>query len=70
MTTGQATAQVFWTAFKALPKNARENFLERLVVDRQFRRELEDRLDNEAADRALGETGRVRWETLKKKLDQ
>lgn len=64
----QATAEVFWTAFKALPKGARENFLNRLMVDRQIRKELEDRLDNAAADRALKEHGRVSWDSLKKEL--
>ena len=61
----QATAEIFWTAFKALPKGAREGFLDRLMVDRHARRELEDRLDNEAVDRALKERGRVSWQTIK-----
>jgi len=64
----QATAEVFWTAFKALPKHARENFLDKLASDRRFGRELEDRLDNEAADKALKERGRVPWTALKRSL--
>lgn len=68
MTALQATAEVFWTAFKALPKGAQEDFLDRLMVDRRVRRELEDRLDNEAANRALKEPGRVSWQALKKGL--
>lgn len=68
MTAPQATAEVFWTAFRSLPKGARENFLDRLMVDRQIRREIEDRLDNKIADRALRESGRVSWEALKKGL--
>lgn len=68
MTAPQATAQVFWTAFKALPKGAQEDFLDRLVVDRRVRRELEDRLDNEAVDRALKDSSRVSWQALKKGL--
>lgn len=64
----EAAAEVFWTAFKALPKGAQEDFLDRLMVDRRVRRELEDRLDNEAADRALKERGRVPWQALKKGL--
>ena len=66
MTALQATAEVFWTAFKSLPRGARENFLDRLMVDRGIRRDLEDRLDNQTVDRALKEHGRVSWETLKK----
>lgn len=38
------------------------------MVDRRVRRELEDRLDNEAADHALKEPGRVTWGALKKDL--
>jgi hypothetical protein len=64
----QATAEVFWTAFKALPKGAQEDFLDRLMVNRRVRQELEDRLDNAAADRALKERGRVSWPTLKKAI--
>jgi hypothetical protein len=64
----QAAAEVFWTAFKALPKGAQGNFLDRLMVDRRVRQELEDRLDNTAVDRALKERGRVSWATLKKSV--
>lgn len=64
----EATAEVFWTAFKSLPKGAQEDFLDRLMVDRRVRHELEDRLDNAAVDRALKERGRVSWQTLKKGL--
>lgn len=64
----QAVAEVFWTAFKALPRGVQEDFLDRLMVDRRIRRELEDRLDNETVDRALKEPGRVSWDTLKKGL--
>jgi hypothetical protein len=64
----EAAAEVFWTAFKALPKGAQENFLDRLTVDRRVRQELEDRLDNVGIDRALKERGRVSWQTLKKGL--
>jgi hypothetical protein len=65
MTNGQATVEVFWTAFLALPSAARKGFLDRLVVDRKVRREIEDRLDNEAVNRALKNRGRISWETLK-----
>lgn len=42
MTGQQATAQVFWTAFQALPKGAREDFLARLAADRRVREDLMD----------------------------
>ena len=64
----QAAAEVFWTAFKALPKGAQGGFLDRLMVDRRVRKELEDRLDNAAVDRALNERGRISWQVLKKGL--
>ena len=64
----EAAAEVFWTAFKALPKGAQENFLDRLTVNRRVRQELEDRLDNVTVDRALKERGRVSWQVLKKGL--
>lgn len=64
----EAAAEVFWTAFKALPKGAREDFLDRLMVDPRVRHDIEDRLDNAAVDRALKERGRVSWQALKKEL--
>jgi len=42
MTAMQATAEVFWTAFKALPKGAREDFMVRLVEDQALREDLAD----------------------------
>jgi hypothetical protein len=68
MSPAQATAEVFWTAFQALPRGAQEDFLDRLMVNRHVRQELEDRLDNAAVDRALKERGRVSWQTLRKGL--
>ncbi|MBI5211698.1 MAG: hypothetical protein HY927_17145 [Elusimicrobia bacterium] len=67
MTAQQATVEVFWTAFKALPRTVKWNILARLVADRQIRRELEDQLDGEDVDRALKEPGRIPWEALKKR---
>ena len=68
MTSLQATAEVFWTAFKSLPKGVQEGFLDRLIVDRRIRRELEDRLNNAAVDHALKESGRVPWDALKSEV--
>ena len=42
MTPQQATAEVFYTAFKALSKQEQENILARIARDRKLRRILED----------------------------
>jgi hypothetical protein len=42
MTATQATAEVFWTAFRALPKKEREAVLERLLRQREIREDLID----------------------------
>lgn len=42
MTAQQATAEVFWTAFKAMPKQAQADFLARLASDRALREDLLD----------------------------
>ena len=38
------------------------------VRDLRLLRKIEDHLDNQAADRALREGGRIPWKVLKKKL--
>jgi len=45
MTVQQATAEVFLTAFKALPKDEQETFLTLLARDRKLRQILEDTSD-------------------------
>jgi hypothetical protein len=42
MTTVQATAEVFWTAFRALPRKEREAFLEKLMGDEKLSEDLRD----------------------------
>ena len=42
MTPQKATAEVFYTAFKALSKQEQENILARIARDRKLRRILED----------------------------
>ncbi len=42
MTPQQATAEIFYTAFKALSKREQENVLARIARDRKLRRILED----------------------------
>jgi hypothetical protein len=42
MTKTQATAEVFWTAFKALPKEEREEVLAKIIKDKRTRHDLMD----------------------------
>jgi len=42
MTATEETAEVFWTAFRALPKKERAAVVERLLKDREF---VEDLID-------------------------
>ncbi|MFB3075558.1 MAG: hypothetical protein ACE1Z6_10330 [Candidatus Methylomirabilales bacterium] len=42
MTPQQATAEIFYTAFKALSKREQQNVLARIARDRKLRRILED----------------------------
>ena len=42
MTTVEATARVFWLAFKALPKKERAAVVEKLLHDKDFAKNLMD----------------------------
>lgn len=42
MTKTQATAEVFWTAFKALPKKAQQEVLAKIIQDKRTRQDLMD----------------------------
>lgn len=42
MTTIEAAAEVFWTAFRALPKKERKAIVEKLMRDREFGEDLND----------------------------
>jgi len=42
VTTAEAMSEVFMTAFKALPKKAREAVLEKMLDDKEFREDLID----------------------------
>jgi hypothetical protein len=42
MTTIDATSEVFMTAFRALPKKAREAVVDKMLRDREFREDLMD----------------------------
>jgi hypothetical protein len=55
MTSTQATAEVFWTAFLAMSPKERQAFLERLIADRGLR---EDLLDAAVIEERRGEPTR------------
>ena len=42
MTKTQATAEIFWTAFRVLPRKEREAILQRIVKDKSLREDLID----------------------------
>lgn len=42
MTTTEATAEIFWTAFRALSKKERAAIVERLLRDEEFMEDLID----------------------------
>jgi hypothetical protein len=50
LTIQQATAEVFLTAFKALPRREQEDILGRIAGDRKLRRLLEDLSDRLAVE--------------------
>jgi hypothetical protein len=42
VTSTEATADVFWMAFRALPKKQRDAVLARMLEDREFREDIID----------------------------
>ncbi len=50
-----ATVDMVWTAFRALPPEARDRFVEKMVADVALREELEDLLDAQWANERLDE---------------
>ena len=42
MTTTEATAEIFWTAFRALSRKEREAVVEKLLSDKEFMEDLTD----------------------------
>lgn len=55
MTTKEATAEIFWTAFKALPKGEQEAIVARLLGDKEF---VEDLMDIARIEQARCEPGK------------
>jgi len=68
MTHSQATAEVFYTAFRALKKNEREAFINRLLEDEILNRVTEERKNEPTV--SLDEWTKInaRLETLQDKL--
>jgi hypothetical protein len=60
----EATAEVFWTAFNALPPETRDKFMEKMVADPSLREELEDLLDLDVAVERSNEPTRPLDEVL------
>ncbi len=55
MRTVEATSEVFWTAFRALPKTQRHAVVERLLKDKEF---MEDLIDIIILEQRQGEPTR------------
>jgi len=66
MTSSEATAEVFWTAFNALPRERRDRIMERMLADPALREDLEDLLDLEVASERSDEPTRPLDEALAK----
>ncbi len=60
MTVQQATAEVFLTAFKALPRREQEQILGRMAHDRRLRRVLEEVSDRLVIEKERGKPSRPR----------
>ena len=58
MTAQQATAEVFFTAFKSLPKQEQESILTRIALDKKLHRILEDVSDRLAIGEERDEPSR------------
>ncbi len=64
MTKTQATAEVFWTAFKVLPTEEKRAVLQHIVRDENLRREL---MDLSIIEERRNEPGRPLQDYLKEK---
>jgi hypothetical protein len=61
MTTTEATSEVFWTAFRALPKKQRGAIIEKLLKDKDF---VEDLIDTVIIEQRRREPSRSLEEYL------
>ena len=64
MTTIQATAEVFWTAFKVLPVDEKRAVLQKIILDENLRRDL---MDLSVIEERRNEPGRPLRDYLKDK---
>ena len=64
MTTTQATAEVFWTAFKVLPVEEKRAVLQKIILDENLRRDL---MDLSVIEERRNELGRPLRDYLKDK---
>jgi len=64
MTTTQATAEVFWTAFNVLPVEEKRAVLQLIILDENLRRDL---MDLSVIEERRNEPGRPLREYLKEK---
>lgn len=69
MKTGQATAEVFFTAFKSLKGDVQEAFLQKIINDRTLREDLIDIALIEKAKKVKGTAMSAR-EYFKKRRQQ
>jgi hypothetical protein len=66
MQIAEARADVFWLAFKSLPKKERQLFFEKLLVDKKFR---EDMIDIIIIEQRINEPSRPIEEYLANRND-
>jgi len=64
MTTTQATAEIFWTAFKVLPVDEKRAVLQKIILDENLRRDL---MDLSVIEERRNEPGRPLRDYLKDK---
>ena len=64
MTTIQATAEVFWTAFNVLPVEEKRAVLQKIILDENLRRDL---MDLSVIEERRNEPGRPLRDYLKDK---
>lgn len=64
MTSTQATAEVFWTAFKVLPLEEKRAVLQKIIRDESLRRDL---MDLSIIEERRNEPGRPLRDYLKEK---
>lgn len=62
MTKTEATAEVFWTAFKGLPRKEQQAVLQRVLRDKELRQDL---MDLAVIQSRQAESARPLWDYVK-----